>query len=165
MNDTGVEAAPHSAYAGLMQDNETVKADFQAIWDWCSAFAKKALAEHGELYPFGAHVSTDGTFQAVAVDCGEVAPQSATVIDMTIRAARQEAEKDAIRAFGLCYDATVTLPGQTERSDAIICRLEHRDREPIAVVLPYRRDGDIITCDTLRAAETKAEVFTDEPPA
>ncbi len=81
------------------------------------------------------------------------------MMELLIRAAKNEAREERIRAFGLCFDATVNLPGQAERTDAIVCRLEHRDRDPLEVVLPYTLEDGWLECGELQAGPARSRVF------
>ena len=107
------------------------------------------MIEPGQVIPF-------------AVDMEERVPKASHVIELLVRAAQNEAREERIRAFGICFDATVNLPGQTERSEAIVCRLEHRDRDPLEIVLPYALDDGWLDCGKLQAGPSKTRVFNVE---
>jgi hypothetical protein len=145
-----------------MIDDEITKADFEAIWQWCQRFAREALVDFGEIYPFAVNIDIHGEIIPFAVDMEERVPKAGDVIELLVRAAKNEAREERIRAFGICFDATVNLPGQTERSDAIICRLEHRDGEPLEIVLPYVLEDGLLDCGTLQAGPARARVFDTE---
>ena len=76
---------------------------------------------------------------AVAGDVGKEHPESQEVIDFLTAAFREQAASGAIRASGVCIDVRTIPPGQTEKTDAILARLEHKDGEAIDVYLPYRK--------------------------
>ncbi len=40
-----------------MLDDEMSKDDFETIWEWCQRFAREALVDFGEIYPFAANVN------------------------------------------------------------------------------------------------------------
>ena len=145
-----------------MIDEESVKADFEAVWEWSQRFAREALVDFGEIYPFAVNINTYGELIPFAVNMEERVPKAAHVIELLVRAARVEAREGRIRTFGICFDATVNLPGQTERTDAIICRLEHRDRDPIEIVLPYTLADGWLDCGKLQAGPAVARVFDAE---
>ena len=145
-----------------MIDEESAKADFEAIWEWCQRFAREALVDFGEIYPFAVNINIHGELIPFAVDMEERVPKAKGVIDLLVRAAQDEARQERIRAFGICFDATVNLPGQTERTDAILCRLEHRDRDPLEIVLPYTLDDGWLDCGKLRAGPAHSRVFDAE---
>jgi len=145
-----------------MIDEESVKADYEAVWEWCQRFAREALVDFGEIYPFAVNINNHGELIPFAVDMEERVPKASHVIELLVRAAQNEAREERIRAFGICFDATVNLPGQTERSEAIVCRLEHRDRDPLEIVLPYALDDGWLDCGKLQAGPSKARVFNVE---
>ena len=142
-----------------MLDDEMSKADFEAIWEWCQRFGREALVDFGEIYPFAANVNMHGELIPFAVDMEERVPKANDVMDFLVRSAKNEAREERIRAFGLCFDATVNLPGQTERTDAIICRLEHRDRDPLEIVLPYTLEDGWLDCGKLQAGPAHSRIF------
>ncbi len=146
-----------------MLDDEASKADFEVIWQWCQRFAREALADFGEICPFAANVNIHGELIPFAVDMEERVPKAGDMMELLIRAAKNEAREERIRAFGLCFDATVNLPGQTERTDAIVCRLEHRDRDPLEIVLPYTLEDGWLECGELQAGPARPRVFDAEP--
>ncbi len=145
-----------------MIDEESAKGDFEAIWEWCQRFAREALVDFGEIVPFAVNVNIHGELIPFAIDLEERVPKANHVIDLIIRAAKNEAGQEHIRAFGICFDATVNLPGQTERTDAIICRLEHRDRDPLEIILPYTLDDGWLDCGKLQAGPAHSRVFNAE---
>jgi len=73
---------------------------------------------------------------AVAGDVGKEHPESQEVIDFLTAAFREQAASGAIRASGVCIDVRTIPPGQTEKTDAILARLEHKDGEAIDVTFP-----------------------------
>ena len=145
-----------------MIDEESAKADFEAIWEWCQRFAREALVDFGEIYPFAVNINIHGELIPFAVGMEKRVPKAKGVIDLLVRAAQDEARQERIRAFGICFDATVNLPGQTERTDAILCRLEHRDRDPLEIVLPYTLDDGWLDCGKLQAGPAHSRVFDAE---
>lgn len=142
--------------------DEVTKADFEAIWEWCSRFAREALSDFGELVPFAANVNIHGELIPFAVDMEEKVPRANEIIDLLVTAARNEAREERIRAFGICFDATVNLPGTAQRTDAIVCRLEHRDGDPLEIVLPYAMKDGWLECGKLHAGPGRPRVFLDE---
>jgi len=144
-----------------MVDDNIAKADYEAIWEWCSRFAREALVDFGELVPFAANVNIHGELIPFAVDMQEKIPKAGEMIDLLIKAAGNEVRAERIRAFGLCFDATVNVPGANERSDAIVCRLEHRDHPPLEVILPYRLAEGRLECDKIHAGKSAPKVFID----
>jgi hypothetical protein len=145
-----------------MIDNEITKADFEAIWEWCSRFAREAISDFGELYPFAANINIYGELIPFAVDMEDKVPRANEIIDLLSTAAKNEAREERIRAFGICFDATVNLPGSSERRDAIVCRMEHRDGNAVEIVLPYVIEDGWLECEKPLAGPARARVFLDD---
>jgi hypothetical protein len=61
----------------------------------------------------------------------------------------RQSPRGVLRAIGICYDARVRPPGQSDNSDAICCSLEHVSGEALDVILPYTK-----AADGIRYAET-----------
>ncbi|HPD45553.1 MAG TPA: hypothetical protein P5279_04605 [Anaerohalosphaeraceae bacterium] len=101
--------------------------------------AQQFLKKHGEFYPFGATVDKEGKTALVSPLTSDEHPASQEVIDQLTRAFCDAARKGLIRASGLCYDARVIPPGQTEKCDAICAQVEHENGESFVACLPYRK--------------------------
>jgi hypothetical protein len=111
--------------------------DMNELLDPLIEFAKKLLEKNGEFYPFGNFMTTDGTIELMAAMDGEQ-PDSAELIDLLAGACRKKAEQGSIRASALCYD--VRWRGENgQPTDAIAVAIEHRDADPITVVVPYSK--------------------------
>ncbi len=109
------------------------RADLDELVDHLFGFAELTLKRHGEFYPFAAHMTEDGQVVSVAVDMDDDQPESVAVIDELVAVLRAT---PSTRAVGVCFDAVVDLgDGPT---DAVRADLEHRDADPISVILPYR---------------------------
>jgi len=102
-------------------------------------FAQQMLAKHGEFYPYGSTMTTDGRIVAQAAYDGHEHPPSQQLIDLMTQAFRQQAAAGEIRAAGICYDVRTIPLGQNEKSDAICLGLEHKTGQCISVFLPYKK--------------------------
>lgn len=109
------------------------RADFDELVDHLFGFAEQTLKRYGEFYPFAAHMTVDGHLVSVAVDMDEDRPDSVAVIDKLVTVLR---DTPGTRAVGVCFDAVVDPGGGP--TDAVRADLEHRDADPISVILPYR---------------------------
>ncbi|MBJ7330300.1 MAG: hypothetical protein JHC95_10405 [Solirubrobacteraceae bacterium] len=108
--------------------------DMDELVDYLLSFAEHQIRARGEFFPFAAAMTADGEVAAVAVDMGDDHPDPSDVIDGLIEALRAATDT---RAVGICVDVRVEGPdGMTDAARAII---EHRDADPVAVFLPYRR--------------------------
>jgi hypothetical protein len=123
-------------------------------------FAKQMLETYGEFIPFAATMSANGEVTSVGGDIGDEHPKSQDMIDFLTDVFLNQALAGEIKASGICIDARVIPPGDTEKTDAILARLEHRDGEAVDVYLPYRKSGpDKITYGDLFASEGTPRVF------
>lgn len=125
-------------------------------------FAKQMLEKYGEFIPFAAAMSPSGEIASVGGDIGTEHPKSQEIIDFLTDIFQRQALAGDLKACGICIDSRVIPPGQTEKSDAILARLEHQDGETVDVYLPYRKTilrkikyGDLF------AAEGTVRVFVN----
>lgn len=114
-------------------------ADLDELMNVLIPFAQQMLGKHGEFFPFGASMRTDGKVECHAADAGEEQPASEKLIEMLTGAFRQQVADGTIRAAGICYDVRTIPPGQTEKTDAICLALEHQGGDAAQVYLPYRK--------------------------
>jgi hypothetical protein len=113
--------------------------DLDGLMNMMVGFAQQLLAKQKRFIPFGTSMSADGEISAVAGDIGKDHPEAQEMIEFLAAALRQQASAGTIRASGICIDVRTIPPGQTEKTDAILARLEHKDGEAIDVYLPYRK--------------------------
>jgi hypothetical protein len=119
-----------------------VHPDLNQLLNSLLPFAERTLAEHGEFFPFGTTMKSDGEIVAVSAYDGDERPPSQSVIDLLTHAFRQQARNGDLRAAGICYDARTTPPGQTEKCDAVCASMEHQCGEAVNVILPYEKTSD-----------------------
>jgi hypothetical protein len=93
--------------------------DLDALFDTLLPFTKKLLGEHGGFNPWAATMSSTGEIQWVAADNGEEFPDAQALIDLLTETFQRQSPQAVLRAVGICYDACVVPPGQSEKSDAI----------------------------------------------
>ena len=116
-------------------------------------FAEQMLDRFGEFLPFGAAMRTNGAVISVGADTGQERSPSRDVIAVLEQGFAQQAEAGELRAAGICYDARIVPPGQTEKTDAIAMRLQHLAGDTVDVFLPYKRGtlgglkfGELFAC-------------------
>ena len=102
-------------------------------------FARDAIAEHGDVFPFGATMLPDGEMQAAATWQGEGTPASEDVLLAIRTGLRDRAARGELLATGVA--AGVTIGGGTHDL-GIRVELEHRDAEPVTWIVPYRSDEE-----------------------
>jgi len=130
------------------------------LLDASVTFAQEMLGRRGEFYPFGAVVLADGTVAMSAMDPGlGDHPDSVSVIHALEEVLRQQASRREIRASAICSDVRIEDDG-TGMADAIRTTIEHRDADPVQVVLPYRCDErGSPEYGELRAAHAERTIF------
>jgi hypothetical protein len=114
--------------------------DIDGLLNALLPFAQQMLAKHGEYFPFGGTMSTDGEITMVGADLSEEQPTSQEVLGLLIAGLREEAAPGKLRAAAVCFNASITPPGQSREIDAIKVHLEHVDVEATDVFLPYRKN-------------------------
>ena len=95
-------------------------------------FAQDQLGKRGSFLPFGAALEASGSVRLVMSNSDDANGAIAILTEQL----SQGAAAGAIRAAGVCVDATPREPVQT---DAIQVSLEHADADPVTVYLPYRK--------------------------
>jgi hypothetical protein len=113
------------------------KADCERLMNDRLPFAIQMLERHGEFYPFGGALKTDGTTVHVGAFDGDEHPPSADVIAWLTRGFVDGAREEIYRATALIYDVKTTIPSTGARSDAIAVSLDHRSGYSVVVMFPY----------------------------
>jgi hypothetical protein len=114
----------------------SAKADCEELMNALMPVAEKMLRKHGEFYPYGGAMLTDGEIVHVAGYDGREHPPSADLISL-IKWAFVEGAKDLrYKATALVYDVRITLD-DGHKSDAINVSLDHRDDYSVVVLFPY----------------------------
>ena len=122
--------------------NAEQKAQLERLVAAVLPIAEQLLNAHGEYYPFGATMSSDGKISNVAGYTGDEHPKSSELISFLKAAFTSQAASTTIMASALIYDVRTIPPGATEKSDAIAIDLDHRDGMSITMLIPYRFDPD-----------------------
>lgn len=113
--------------------------ELNMLLDALLKMAETLLSSQGAFLPVAAKMSSDGEVQLVAADTGEEFPGAQPLIKILTDELRSSARDSNIRAAAICIDVLTVPPGQTEKTDAIWCGLEHRSGECGDVYRPYRR--------------------------
>jgi hypothetical protein len=144
--------------------SDQVTDEREGILDACVEFAQQILAEHGEFYPFGVSLRSDGlTMDEVYGDeDDEDVPEIEEIVQRIVETHRAAAASGELIACGTTLDVEVTDPDGQER-DAICVDVEHRDAEPVRCLLPYEigDDGEI-SYGELLALRLDGEIFPAE---
>lgn len=127
--------------------------------------AEMLLARHGEFYPIGAIMLSDGEIRHVGAGIeGDDHPTSQSLIDLLTEAFQKEATEGKLRAAEIGYDALTVPPGKHEKQDAICCGLEHCLGEAVNVFRPYAKtEGGSFHFEEIFAVERRPQFFCDLP--
>lgn len=101
-------------------------------------FAQDMLRKHGEFFPFGNVMRTDGEVELVAGYTGSEQPPSQELIELMVAGMRSRAAAREIRAAGICYDVRLRTD-DGKPTDAIAVSLEHRAGDTVHVFMPYSK--------------------------
>lgn len=113
--------------------------DLNEILNFLIPFAQKMLEEHGEFFPFAATMNMNGKLAAEAVYEGSEHHASQIIINLLINRFKEKAKAGTLKAFGICFDAIIMPPGQSQKENAICVSLQHSNSESINVYLPYKK--------------------------
>jgi hypothetical protein len=113
--------------------------DLDQLMNAMMSFAQQTLSKRGAFCPFGATIKTSGEIAMAAASDGDEAPPSQQVSQILTDSLRAQASASEIKAAGVCVDVRVCRPGESVKTDAIHCGLEHATGESVDVYLPYRK--------------------------
>ena len=135
-------------------------AEIERLCNYCVAFAKESLKNHGELPPFGAVIRRGGVLVPVLPKTDEQTPISGPVAaEVLTTGLRQLAREQQATVLALCWDGFVSIEGAPRtKTDAIVVGLEHENGEALDVFIPYRNRrflgysfGDRIAVERVRS--------------
>lgn len=115
------------------------KEDLEKLLNVLFEFAMEMLGKHGEFFPFGAQMDLNGQVACVGGHTGVEQPAPQEIIALLIKGFGQAAQRDEIRAAGMCYDVRISPTGDGKKSDAVCAQLEHKDGEVRMIYLPYKK--------------------------
>lgn len=112
------------------------EAELDALVEFCLRLAADRLARGGELLPFAVTVRA-GSLQVVSAQPEMEFPGSTDVLALLADGLRRAATAGEIDGSAIAADAHLMADGR--RLDALRLAVEHRQRGPLTVVVPYRR--------------------------
>ena len=133
--------APPFAQAQKTTGKRMPKEEVEELMNAVLPFAKKMLSEHGEFYPYGGAVNSNGEIIHMMSGDGDEHPPSQKLIDLLIESSRAQAKAGEYRATAIVFDVRVKPPNSDQKTDAIQINLDHADGLSIAVFLPYQVKG------------------------
>jgi hypothetical protein len=104
-----------------------------------TSFAQQMLSKRGAFYPFAATIKTNGEIVMAAATDGKRAPHPQELLQLLTDGLRAQATAGEIKAAGICVDVRVSRPGESAKTDAIQCGVEHVIGESVDVFVPYRK--------------------------
>jgi hypothetical protein len=116
--------------------------DLETLFQTLLPFTQKFLGEYGGFNPWGAVMYSGGDIQWVGADNGEEFPPAEELIQLLAENFQQQSTRGVLRAAGMCYDVRVVAPGESQKSDAICCSLEHISGEAVDMFVPYTKTHD-----------------------
>lgn len=143
------------------QTMKSAKAEAEDLLNAALPFAEKMLAEHGEFFPYAEALGHDGKFIAIGASDGREQPPSKDVIQLLKSGLKEGAGAGKYKATALVYDARITLPATSTKSDAIAVSLNHRDKYSVLLFFPYRLVGKRVVLGEAVAQREENYVFTD----
>jgi hypothetical protein len=123
------------------RSDATAKADGEKLLASLLPFAEQMLQQHREFFPFGGHMSPDGTITHEGAENGTDRPPSQELIDLLRQAHQWNAAAQKIRACATIYDIRTIPPGRTEKQDAIAAAIDHVSGYSAVVIFPYSFDA------------------------
>ncbi|QQE12705.1 hypothetical protein JD969_04355 [Planctomycetota bacterium] len=134
----------------------------EGLLDVLLPFAEDELLKQGGFYPYGGVLDLEGEVLAVMADVeGDDDVDANDVIASLKERFKEQAEKEAINACGVIYEATVEDPDTEELADAIVAELDVSGGYSIKVCQMYElRDGE---CEfgNLFAMDGEGEIFVE----
>jgi len=137
------------------------KVDCEALLNSVLPFAVEMLSAHGEFFPFGQAMRSDGQIVAATSYAGEDHPKSNDSIALIRQGFVAAARNGDYRATAIAYAVGIRLPPDGAASDAVAVSLDHRNGYTVVVYVPYKFEGGAVTLGTTLAEEGEASVFPD----
>lgn len=145
---------------GIEAMQPTPKEEAQLLVDALIPVAERFLIKQsGEFYPFGAKIDANGKIVHFEAFDGREHPPSAPLIDIMHTELAKEAKQGSIRCSAVAYDARVVPPGSTEKTDAVVIELEHKDGYNVIVAFPYKLERGRVEFGAAFAANGDHHVF------
>ncbi|HEX9050008.1 MAG TPA: hypothetical protein VF841_05685 [Anaeromyxobacter sp.] len=138
----------------------TAKEEAELLVNDLVPFAKLMLREHGEFWPFGGTLGTDGSITQVGGRM-EVMEEGTPgeLADLLEGAFQSDAAQGKIRAAAIVLNVTLAALGK----DAILVRVDHADGYAVRVFFPYAIAGGEVTTDAPFANEGERFAFGGGP--
>jgi len=150
---------PFIASAANGQTMNTSRAESQQLMNAALPFAEQMLERHGEFFPYGLALNTEGKIVSVAGHSEQQQPQPSEIIQIIKSGFIEGAKSGQYKATALVYDARVTLPSTGNKSDAIAISLNHKYDYSVIVHLPYKIEAGKVIFGELFAMRGENDIF------
>lgn len=141
------------------QTMKQAKTDCEALLNSVLPFAEQVLRKHGEFYPYGGAMRTDGQIISVGGDSGSEQPKSIELIELLKSAFIAAAQKGEYKATALVTNSSLTISSTGEKTDAIVVSLDHRDDYSVIVMFPYTITNGKLVMQAPIAQKGAGDVF------
>jgi hypothetical protein len=135
------------------------KAESETLLNAALPFAEEMLHKHGEFFPYGYALNSNGEPVSVAAYDGREHPPSAELIRLLKQVLTEEAKTGKYKATALVYDVRVQLPSNGAKSDAIAVSLNHKDNYSVIVFFAYKLDGAKVVMGEVFAQQGESDIF------
>ena len=132
-------------------------ADVNELLNAVLPFAHELLVKDGGFHPFGVTMSAEGELTAKGYELEEDDGEPERVLYALAEALREEAERDPVRALGICWDARIQTEEDEELRDAVAVAVETRTGTSLEVFVPYAPGVDEEGESTILFGEAVAE--------
>ena len=139
-------------------DVKSGKSDCDTLLGAVMPFAEQMLKAHGEFFPFGAAMQSDGKVAAVGAWDGDEHPNSTDVITLLKDGFVAGARKGEYKATALVYDVWYKSDDGS-LTDAIAVALDHRDNYSVVVFYPYTLKDGLLSVGKIQVHDGAYEVF------
>ncbi|MEM7082210.1 MAG: hypothetical protein AAF465_05710 [Pseudomonadota bacterium] len=135
--------------------------DVQTMLNTLLPIAEELLVEHGEFFPFGGAMTTDGEVVTISGIDGlnSDQPSANEVMDMLDINLRIGAENQRYNATAVLSNVVVTPPGKDTPTTAIAVTLDHRAGFAMTLVFPYSIEDSAVTLGDLFAKASPRRLF------
>ena len=131
-----------SAVCAQGKPESSPKSECERLMNSALPLAEQMLVKHGEFFPYGQALTSDGKVVDVGAYDGRENSPSLDLIRLLKQEFAQGGRSGKYRATALVYDVRVTLPSSGTKSDAIAVSLNHRDNFSVVVFFAYSiKDG------------------------
>ena len=120
------------------RERDDVNIDIAGLIDTIVPFAKKMIAERGGFQPVGAFVNAERKVELFGAEPGN-AEDTRRLLTQAFKSLAGEGK---CLTTIICMDVRTVLASQTEKTDAILGKIEDVSGAAMNYVLPYRKRSD-----------------------